>query len=167
MDVAVEKQPTYPEGQYAKLEMMGHRTLWGRISEVTVFGAAMLKIEPIVGGQIVGEVLTGAASIYCLTKCSAEAAFRNAPSDTRYDSTLRLLAPPTPFNPEIELAPEDDDGAVGEDHEDEYNSEHPDHPDYQADDDVDVDATPEAAPRPACAPALPSERLLHDPSTDV
>lgn len=94
---AEETTPDFPEGQYARVELMGHRTLWGRISEVTCFGAAMLKIEPIVGGKIVsdGEVLTGAGSIYCLTKVTPAIAFAHAPAQPGYgDNTLRLIAPP-------------------------------------------------------------------------
>lgn len=85
----------FPEGKYAKVEMMGHRTLWGRISEVEIAGGKMLKVEPIVGGKIVGETLINSASLYALTPCSAAKAFAGAPQSHVYDDTLRLLAGPS------------------------------------------------------------------------
>ena len=33
---------SWPEGQYAKVEMMGHRTVWGRITEIEKFGTPEL-----------------------------------------------------------------------------------------------------------------------------
>jgi hypothetical protein len=90
--------PEYPAGKYAKVEMMGHRTIWGRISEVERYGAKLLSIEPIVGGKLLLQpddaILTTAASLYCLTPVSAVTAFGMAPSSVRYDSTLKLIAAP-------------------------------------------------------------------------
>jgi hypothetical protein len=58
------------------LELMGHRRLGGFISEVTVAGAGMLKID--IPGDGPGEVYATQyyppSSVYCLTPCSEEAA---------------------------------------------------------------------------------------------
>lgn len=117
--------PMHPEGKYAKVEMMGHRVLWGRISDQLVAGHPMLKVEPIINGAIVGETMVNAGSLYALTPCTAEQAFRHAPKTT-YDETLRLLAAPAASAyDEIEATSR------------EYNSEHHDHPDYD-DEDEDV-----------------------------
>lgn len=164
MNVAVDKPEapaTYPEGQYAKVEMMGHRTLWGRISEVTLFGAAMLKIEPIVGGKIVGEVLTGAASIYCLTKVSAVTAFGMAPSNAGYDNTLRLLAPPSTGSTLREIDHDDDDEPDGLDEERASRCEVCDGAGCTVCQDEDVDEIPEAPPTPHNPALDPCEGCGH------
>jgi hypothetical protein len=85
----------YPAGEYAKVEMMGHRTVWGRISEVERFGVKMCQIEPICGGKLLPPILTTGASIYCMTPVAPNTAFGMAPREPRWnDDTLRLLAAP-------------------------------------------------------------------------
>lgn len=87
--------PDYPAGEYAKVEMMGHRTLWGRVTEVEKFGVKMCQIEPICGGQLLSPILTTGSSIYCLTPVSALTAFGMAPKAPGWGTeTLKLLAAP-------------------------------------------------------------------------
>lgn len=71
-----------PEGDYATVEVLGHRTLIGRVTEVDRFGAKMLQVEPLFGGLMLGPVLLGGASIYQFTPCTREAAFARRATDT-------------------------------------------------------------------------------------
>lgn len=65
-----------PEGQYAIVELMGHTTLVGRVTEIERFGTKMLGIEPIFAGQLLPVVLQGGAAIYRLTMVSPETAWK-------------------------------------------------------------------------------------------
>jgi hypothetical protein len=65
-----------PEGQYAIVELMGHTTLVGRVTEIERFGTKMLGIEPLFAGQLLPVVLQGGAAIYRLTMCSPETAWK-------------------------------------------------------------------------------------------
>src|SRR3972149_6119865 len=86
---------TFPDGNYCKLELMGHRTLWGRVTEIERFGTKMCQIEPICGGDLLPPILTTGASIYCMTPVDACTAFGMAPKKPNWgDDTLRLLAAP-------------------------------------------------------------------------
>ncbi|OJY65495.1 MAG: hypothetical protein BGP16_12775 [Sphingobium sp. 66-54] len=69
-----------PEGDYAIVEVMGHRTLVGRLSEVERFGTKFAQIEPIFQGELLAPVMIGGQSIYQLTPCSAFTAFKRAPT---------------------------------------------------------------------------------------
>lgn len=64
-----------PEGEFAIVEVLGHRTLIGRVSEIERFGTKMLQVEPFFGESMLGPVLLGGSSIYQFTPCSAETAF--------------------------------------------------------------------------------------------
>lgn len=105
MDTEVKK-PTF-EG-WAVLELMGHRRLGGRVSEATMFGGALLRIDiPGEPGQPdYATQFYGASSIYCLTPCSEEAARavakRNRPEPVATWELPKLPAP----KPE----PDPDDG---------------------------------------------------------
>lgn len=68
-------EPARPEGDYAIVEVLGHRTIIGRISEVERFGTKFLAVEPIWQDAFLPAVLIGGASIYQLTPCSAKTAF--------------------------------------------------------------------------------------------
>ncbi len=70
---------TYPDGEYAIVELFGHTTLVGRIAEVERFGAKMLAIEPLFKGEFLPAVFHGGAAIYRLTPCSASVAFTRSP----------------------------------------------------------------------------------------
>lgn len=69
-----------PDGDYAIVELLGHRTLIGRIAEVERFGTTMLCIEPVFCGQLLPAVYHGGASIYGVTPCGKEIAARRGPS---------------------------------------------------------------------------------------
>ncbi len=69
-----------PEGDFAIVEALGHRTLVGRIAEVERFGTKMLQIEPFFGEVMLGPVLLGGGSIYQLTPCTAQIAFARRPT---------------------------------------------------------------------------------------
>jgi len=81
----------YPEGEYAIVELFGHTTLVGRISEVERFGAKMLAIEPLFAGQMLDPVFHGGAAIYRLTPCSAATAHKQMPKQS-YQLPPAILA---------------------------------------------------------------------------
>lgn len=68
-----------PEGEYAIVECLGHRTMVGRIAEVERFGTKMLQIEPMFSDVILDPVFVGGASIYQLTPCKPDVAFARRP----------------------------------------------------------------------------------------
>ena len=68
-----------PEGEYAIVEALGHRTLVGRVTEVERFGTKMLQVEPMFGDVMLGPVLLGDGSIYQFTPCAPEVAFARRP----------------------------------------------------------------------------------------
>lgn len=80
-----------PEGDFAIVEALGHRTLVGRIAEVERFGTKMLQIEPFFGEMMLGPVLLGGGSIYQLTPCTAQIAFARRPTQ-RYNLPPSLAA---------------------------------------------------------------------------
>jgi hypothetical protein len=62
---------------WAILELMGHRRLGGKVSEVEMFGAKMCRIDvphATDPDKTFVSQLYGGASIYCLTPCTEEAA---------------------------------------------------------------------------------------------
>jgi hypothetical protein len=72
----MNEQEKPPFAQWCIIELLGHVRLGGFVSEVTMFGAALCRIDvPDPNGE--GFALTqfvGAAAIYRLTPCSEEAA---------------------------------------------------------------------------------------------
>ena len=72
----------YPAGDYCIVELFGHTTLVGRFAEVERFGTKMLAIEPLFNGMMLDPVFHGGASIYRLTPCSAEIAFKRQPTQS-------------------------------------------------------------------------------------
>lgn len=96
MSEDVAPPPARPEGEYAIVEVLGHRTMVGRISEVERFGTKLCAIEPIFQEQLLPAVLVGGGSIYQLTTCSAEVAFAKAPKE-RWQVPASIVAtlPPT------------------------------------------------------------------------
>lgn len=104
-----------PEGDYAIVEVLGHRTYVGRITEVTRFGASLMSIEPLFNNQLLPAVLVGGGSIYQFTPCSAEVAYKQQPKRTyelspsvRCLLTPDMLPPPEP-EPISRFLDEDDD----------------------------------------------------------
>lgn len=69
-----DQQPTAYEG-WAVLEVMGHRRLAGYVTEVTQFGARMIRID--VPAEDDGQPVTqfyGGPSIFCVSPVSEESA---------------------------------------------------------------------------------------------
>lgn len=71
-----------PAGEYAIVEVLGHRTIVGRVEEVERFGTKMMSIEPIFQDQLLPAVLIGGSSIYQFTPCTLEAAAFGQPQET-------------------------------------------------------------------------------------
>ena len=84
-----------PGGDYAIVELFGHTTLVGRISEVEKFGTKMLCIEPLFRDELLTPVFHGGASIYRLTPCEAEHARKSQPRhDYQLPPAIRCIVPP-------------------------------------------------------------------------
>lgn len=75
-----EMPPELAAGEWAIVELLGHSTLIGRISEVERFGVKMLAIEPLFNGRLLPPVFQGGASIYRLTPCTAAVAWFKQPT---------------------------------------------------------------------------------------
>lgn len=70
-----------PDGEYAIVELLGHRTLVGRIVEVERFGSKLLQIEPIFAGRLLEPVYHHGSALYGLTPCTAAVAEKRAPQN--------------------------------------------------------------------------------------
>lgn len=82
------------DGEYAIVEVLGHRTLIGRIAEVERFGSKLMSIEPVFDGRFLPPVLIGGGSIYQFTSCTRETAFARAPKhDWQLPVSLRAVLP--------------------------------------------------------------------------
>jgi hypothetical protein len=80
---------TYPPGEFAIVELLGHTTLVGRITEVEKFGTKMLAIEVCYRGALLPVVYQSGASIYRLTPVPTAVAFREQVTDPwRLPSTI-------------------------------------------------------------------------------
>lgn len=93
-----------PEGEFAIVEALGHRTLVGRVSEVERFGTRMLQVEPFFGDVMLGPVLLGGGSIYQFTPCSARTAYDRRPQQTyQLPPSVAATIPPLalPSNDEL------------------------------------------------------------------
>ncbi|MBX9859026.1 MAG: hypothetical protein K2Y20_05460 [Sphingomonas sp.] len=77
---ANEAPAPLPAGDYAIVEILGHRTMVGRVTEVERFGTKLLAIEPLFDGKLLPEVLVGGSSIYQFTPCTAEVAAKRTPT---------------------------------------------------------------------------------------
>jgi hypothetical protein len=69
-----------PHGEYAIVEIMGHRTIIGRVEEVERFGSKLMSIEPVFQSQLLPAVLLGGGSIYQFTPCSPTVALKRQPT---------------------------------------------------------------------------------------
>jgi hypothetical protein len=99
----VTDQP--PAGEYAIVEVLGHRTIVGRVEEVERFGTKLMSIEPLFQGQLLAAVLIGGSSIYQFTPCSADvAALRQPKENWQLPASIRAALPP-----EMLPAPEHED----------------------------------------------------------
>lgn len=84
---------TYPEGDYAIVEVMGHVRHVGRVSEVERFGQKFCQVEPLKNHEFLPPVLVGGASIYQFRPCSAEQAFMLTETWEFKDAHRALPAP--------------------------------------------------------------------------
>lgn len=65
-----------PDGEYSIVELMGHTTLVGRITEVERFGSKMAAIEVLFSGQLLPPIFQGGSSFYRMTPCTKETAWK-------------------------------------------------------------------------------------------
>jgi hypothetical protein len=85
-----------PAGDYAIVEVLGHRTIVGQVDEIERFGVKMLSIRPLFAGELLDAVLIGGGSIYQFTPCSAETALAKQPKRVwQLPSAIRATLPPT------------------------------------------------------------------------
>ncbi|SFG09183.1 hypothetical protein SAMN05518801_10777 [Novosphingobium sp. CF614] len=93
-----------PEGDYAIVEVLGHRTLVGRIAEVERFGTRLLQVEPFFADAMLGPILLGGGNIYQFTPVPPETAWARRPKE-KYQIPASILAavPPAalPSNEEL------------------------------------------------------------------
>lgn len=83
-----------PAGEYAIVELMGHQTVIGRVSEIERFGTKFMQIEPVYLGKLLPPILQGGPSVYRCTPCSAEVAFNRAPkADYMLPTAVRATLP--------------------------------------------------------------------------
>lgn len=107
-----------PEGNFAIVEALGHRTLVGRTCEVEMFGTKMLQVEPFFGDVMLGPIMLGGGSIYQFTPCPAATAYARRPKETyQLPPSVAAVVPPIalPSNEELPSFLAGDDG-VEEDH---------------------------------------------------
>lgn len=94
-----------PDGEYAVIEVLGHRTYVGRVEEVERFGAKLLSIEPLYRGQLLPALLVGGNSIYQFTPCDKATARQKSPKESwQLPASVRAVLPP-----EALPAPADDE----------------------------------------------------------
>lgn len=109
-------EPILPEGEYAIVEVLGHRTIVGRIEEVERFGTKLLSIEPLFDGRLLTAVLIGGGSIYQFTPCSREIALRRQPKHAyQLPPSVAAVLPPE-LLPAPDADPDtdpDDDSSLG------------------------------------------------------
>lgn len=100
-----------PDGDYAIVEQLGHRTMIGRYTEIERFGVKMMALEPLFGDGLLPPVYIGGPSIYQVTLCTREIAWARRPL-ARYQlpSSISATLPPTAI-----ASPADDDANVPRD----------------------------------------------------
>jgi hypothetical protein len=83
-----------PPGEYAIVEVLGHRTIIGRVEEVERFGAKLMSIEAVFNGALLDAVMIGGSSIYQFTPCSPEVAEARQPKeDWQLPPSIRAVLP--------------------------------------------------------------------------
>lgn len=70
-----------PDGEYAIVEVQGHRTLIGRVTEIERFGTKLMQVEPLFNDVMLGPVLVHGSMLYQFTPCSAAVAFQRRPTE--------------------------------------------------------------------------------------
>lgn len=109
MEAEAQAASGHPEGEYAIVEVLGHRTIIGRIAEVERFGTKFLAVEPLWQDAFLPEVLIGGSSIYQLTRCSAETAFKQQPKAHYQLPPSVAVTVPKPPAPALPSFVEDED----------------------------------------------------------
>lgn len=103
-----------PEGDYAIVEALGHRTLVGRVAEVERFGTKMCQIEPLFADVMLGPVLLSGASLYQFTPCTPQQAYARRHKNEyglpqSISDALPDMARPAPSLPDFIAGDDDDD----------------------------------------------------------
>lgn len=80
-----------PDGEYAIVELLGHRTLIGRVAEIERFGTKMLQVEAIFQDRLLTPTLHHGNAIYGMTPCSRDVA-RQRQAKHDYQLPAPLLA---------------------------------------------------------------------------
>lgn len=94
-EAEIEATAELPDGEYAIVEVLGHRTYVGRVTEVDRFGSKLMSIEPIYKGALLPPVLVGGGSLYQFTACSKEAAAKRGPKQLwQLPTSVACLLPP-------------------------------------------------------------------------
>lgn len=102
------------DGEYAIVELFGHTTLVGRVTEIERFGAKMMAIEIIFGGKLLVPIYHGGAAIYRMSPCSRRTAWeRQHKEPWQLPPAIRAVLPP-----ELLPAP-----SVTESYNDDYSTE--------------------------------------------
>lgn len=96
-DTTTENKPAeLPDGEYAIVELFGHQTLVGRVTEVERFGAKMMSIEVVFNGTLLPPMMHGGAAIYRFTPCTKEIAAKRGHVDSyTLPAAMRAMLPPT------------------------------------------------------------------------
>lgn len=147
---------------HAIVELMGHQTIAGKVTEETLFGVAMMRVD-VPETKSVGAFTRyyGASSIYCIRPTTEEIAkaaaerFEERPVQNWLLPTNPLLASKVveEYDDEPDYDPENDDDGFGLDYDD----------DQDLDDDDPYDDDPNEA---AVPDALTASRMLHLPKEE-
>lgn len=87
--------PLPAEGVWAVLEIMGHRRLAGHVTEETIAGAVMLRIDipgPNAGDPTKATQYYGGSSLFCMTPTTEELARKEANPPEWKPTPLQLSA---------------------------------------------------------------------------
>lgn len=147
---------------HAIVELMGHQTIAGKVTEETLFGVAMMRVD-VPATKSVGAFTRyyGASSIYCIRPTTEEIAqaaaekFEERPVQNWLLPTNPLLASKLveEYDDEPDYDPENDDDVFGLDYDD--------------DEDLDEDDPYDDDPNEAIVPdALTASKMLHVPTEE-
>lgn len=75
-----ELENPLPDGDYAIIECLGHRTVVGKVAEVERFGTTMLEVEPVFDKGLLPAIYLGGGSLYAVTPCTREVAWLRRPT---------------------------------------------------------------------------------------
>lgn len=107
-------QPEVTPETWALVEIMGHRTRAGRISEVVIAGAKFLRVDiPTDDGQFITEYY-GGSSIYAIRPGTEEIIRANRPAMRIPSRPLAFKEPPPQLPSRADVDSMDDDGQAGD-----------------------------------------------------